>query len=46
MLKENISHGDSKLDNILISINKLDRYLIKFSFTQINLSNNQIENLI
>ena len=53
MLKENIIHGDLKLDNILIIFNKLDRCLIKLSFLdsnkfikQSNLKNNYLIKII
>ena len=36
ILKEKIIHGDLKLNNILISFNKLDKYLIKLSFYDSN----------
>ena len=36
MLKEKIIHGDLKLNNILISFNKLDKCLIKLSFYDSN----------
>ena len=37
MLKENIIHGDLKLNNILISFNKLDKCLIKLSLYNSNI---------